>query len=350
MRNASFRSIGRIIGSFIFMFLNSVSGFGQTENSVTLGGMNFWIILLIVVIGIYLITVLSVYLKAKKAISEMSMGATSKRSSNPSEKLLLCLAVTILFVIGFKTLVTDGGGTYNYIMFAALPYVCIAVFLIGSVYRYVNKGFKVSSLSSQFLETRQLFWGSQPFHWGILVLFFGHLLAFLVPSAVIAWNGTPMRLMILEISSFIFGLAALFGLILLIRRRLSNKRLHVISNTMDMVVYALLLLQIVSGLGVAFFDRWGSSWFASSLTPYLRSVFAFDPQIEVVSAMPWEVQLHIVSAFLIIGIIPFTRFMHFLVAPIDYLWRSYQLVIWNYNHKRIRKSRSYFPGIKTKNH
>ena len=158
-----------------------------------------------------------------------------------------------------------------------------------------------------------------------------------------------MRLLILEYSSFAFGLGALLGLILLIRRRLGNKRVLIVSNRMDMLVYAVLLTQIISGLGVAFFARWGSSWFASSVTPYLRSLFAFNPDITAVSAMPWILQVHIISAFSIIAIIPFTRFMHFLVAPIDYLWRGYQLVIWNWGRRAIRSSRSYYPGVRSRN-
>ena len=68
----------------------------------------------------------------------------------------------------------------------ALPYAALVVFLVGTIYRYKATKFRYSSLSSQFLEGRQLFWGSVPFHWGILVLFFGHLAAFLVPRGVIA--------------------------------------------------------------------------------------------------------------------------------------------------------------------
>ena len=62
----------------------------------------------------------------------------------------------------------------NQLLFVALPYVALAIFLVGSIYRYLYKGFKVSSLSSQFLEGRKLFFGSQPFHWGLFFLFFGH--------------------------------------------------------------------------------------------------------------------------------------------------------------------------------
>jgi nitrate reductase gamma subunit len=205
-------------------------------------------------------------------------------------------------------------------------------------------------LSSQFLEGKKLFWGSQPFHWGILVLFFGHLVAFMFPKAVIGLNGEPVRLIILEISSFIFGLSALLGLTLLIRRRLTSKTLLVVANKMDMLVYAILFIQIISGLGVAFFVRWGSTWFASVLTPYLRSIFSFNPDLEAISQAPFLVQLHVISAFLIIAVIPFTRFMHFLVAPVDYVWRKYQVVIWNWNRKGIRQSTRHTFGKKPRNH
>jgi nitrate reductase gamma subunit len=123
----------------------------------------------------------------------------------------------------------------------------------------------------------------------------------------------------------------------------------IVTNKMDMVVYTTLFVQIVSGLAVAYFDRWGSSWFASTLTPYLVSLFAFNPDVAAVSAMSWLVQVHIFSAFFIIAIIPFTRFMHFLVAPIDYMWRDYQLVIWNWSRKSIRNSTAYFFGKKPDN-
>jgi nitrate reductase gamma subunit len=126
--------------------------------------------------------------------------------------------------------------------------------------------------------------------------------------------------------------------------------LLVVTNKMDMLVYTVLFTQVLSGLGVAFFVRWGSSWFASTLTPYLRSIFSFNPDIEAISAMPWLIKIHVISAFLIIAIIPFTRFMHFLVAPFDYIWRKYQVVIWNWNPRNIRVSSRHFFGKKSRNH
>lgn len=238
----------------------------------------------------------------------------------------------------------------NLLLFVVLPYTALTIFLIGSIYRYMNKGFTVSSISSQFLEGRKLFWASQPFHWGLFFLFFGHLIAFLFPRAIIAWNGQPIRLLILEVTSFAFGLCAFLGVILLVYRRLTTRRIQIVTSKMDVVVFLVLLTQIISGLLVAYHNRWGSSWFSAFLTPYLRSIFVFDPQIDAIASVnSLSLKVHVISAFALIGLIPFTRFIHFLVYPVDYLWRSYQQVIWNWDRKRIRNSRAHQEGHKSQN-
>lgn len=262
--------------------------------------------------------------------------------------LYLCIAGLVIALMTY--FLKQKYETMASLMFVGLPYISIGIFLVGSIYRYKKTGFYVSSLSSQFLEGKKLFWGSQPFHWGMLVLFIGHLTAFMFPKFILAWNGQPVRLLILEISSFTFALSAFFGLIMLIKRRLSTKMVLVVTNKMDMLVYTILIVQIVSGLAVALFVRWGSSWFSSVLTPYLRSVFTFTPDTSAVAELPLLIQLHIISAFAIIAIIPFTRFVHFLVAPFDYIWRKYQVVIWNWNRAAIRTSTRHFFGKRPKNH
>ncbi len=237
----------------------------------------------------------------------------------------------------------------NYFFFIGLPYAAIFVVLTGTIFRYFNFGYKVSSLSSQFLESRELFYGSRPFHWGLIYLFFGHLVALLFPKSVLLWDSVPIRLLILEIAALGFGLSAFFGLVMLIIRRLKHKRLLMVTSKMDIVVYVILSVQIVSGLWVAFFARWGSSWFAATITPYLKSLVLLDPDIAAVSEMPLAVKIHVISAFILIGIIPFTRFVHFLVYPFAYLWRSYQYVIWNWDRKKIRSSGKLVNGVRSKN-
>jgi nitrate reductase gamma subunit len=224
----------------------------------------------------------------------------------------------------------------NTFLFVGFPYAAVIVFVVGATYRYRQEGFTVSSLSSQFLEGKQLFWGSVPFHIGLGVVFFGHLIAFLLPQATLAWNRIPVRLIILEVTAFIFGLTVLIGLGALMFRRLTNVRIRAVTTPMDIVVEVLLLAQVVLGLWVALGFRWGSSWFAADLSPYLWSLVKLSPETAAVFALPWVIKLHIVGAFVIVLVVPFTRLMHFIVAPLHYIGRPYQQVIWNWNRKKIR--------------
>lgn len=228
--------------------------------------------------------------------------------------------------------------TLNTFLFAILPYLALVIFFIGTIYRYRNVKFQISSLSSQFLEGKKLFWGSVPFHWGMVFLFFGHLIAFLIPRSVLLWNSHPVRLLVLEVAAFAFGLSMLVGLVNLIYRRLATDRIRIVSSWMDHVVEALLVIQVILGLWVAYEYRWGSSWFASTLTPYLWSIFLLEPRIDAVVAMPLIIQLHILGAYIIVALFPFSRLMHALVAPLDYLWRPYQRVIWNWNKEKVRST------------
>ncbi len=238
---------------------------------------------------------------------------------------------------------------YNNFIFIGLPYAALLIFLVGSIVRYRTQPFSVSSLSSQLLESRILYWGSHAFHIGIVVLFFGHLIGFLLPKSVISFTGHPTRLLIIEISAFAFGLLTLFGIITLVYRRLAVARLKLLTSKMDVVVYALILIQVITGLWIAYFDRWGSAWFAVSLAPYLKSIFLLTPDYEAVAAMPLSIKLHVASAFVFVAMVPFTRLMHFLVYPFVYIPRAYQYVIWNWDRKNRRKSTDFNRGVKARN-
>lgn len=218
-----------------------------------------------------------------------------------------------------------------------LPYTALMMFLVGTIYRYKAKKFAYSSLSSQFLEGRGLFWGTIPFHVGLGILFLGHLTAFLIPRTLLAFNSHPLRLLVLETSAFMFALVVLIGLVTLFLRRTINDRLIVVTTRMDIIVEVLLIVEVIIGIWIALNYRWGSSWFAAVLTPYLRSVAMFQPDISAVATLPWIVKLHIVFAYTIFLLIPFSRLVHLLVVPLHYIWRPYQRVIWSWDPRQIRK-------------
>jgi len=239
--------------------------------------------------------------------------------------------------------------TLNTVLLVVFPYVAGIVFLIGTIYRYRQTKFTVSSLSSQFLEGKKLFWGTIPFHIGLLAVFTGHLITFLFPGLTLTWNSIPVRLIILEVSAFIFGISVLFGLLSLLWRRMTNPRVRAVTTPMDIVIELLLLAQVVLGCWVALGFRWGSSWFAADLTPYLRSLLMLSPKTDAVFALPWVIKLHIIGAFLILFMIPFTRLAHLIVAPLHYIARPYQVVMWNWDRKAVRDPKAPWSKARPKN-
>ncbi|MBI3485075.1 MAG: respiratory nitrate reductase subunit gamma, partial [Acidobacteria bacterium] len=213
-------------------------------------------------------------------------------------------------------------------LFVVLPYMVMFIFFVGTIMRYRKAQYTYSSLSSQFLENQQHFWGLVPFHYGIITVLTGHVIAFLVPRSVLLWNSRPLRLYILEISALIFGLLTLIGLVGCIIRRMTLSKIREVTSILDWNVFALLLIQVASGVYVAVFHPWGSAWFAGIAAPYLWSLVKFSPDMSYVVALPFVVKLHIASAYVMIGLAPFTRLVHVLVVPNPYLWRKPQVVRW----------------------
>ena len=223
------------------------------------------------------------------------------------------------------------------LFFATLPYVALALFLVGTIYRYRSDAFTYSSLSSQLLENKQHFWALVPFHYGIIAVLTGYFVAFLIPRSILAWNSRPLRLYVLEVSALIFGLTTLVSLFAIIARRATDSRVRVVTSKADWILYAMLVVQVFTGVYVAVFNRWGSSWFAASAAPYFWSLLKLNPDISVIAAMPWMVKIHIVNAFVVIAFFPFTRLVHILVVPNQYLFRRRQVVRW-YRRPRLVRS------------
>ncbi len=214
------------------------------------------------------------------------------------------------------------------LLFVAAPYVALTLFFFGTIIRYRIRPFSYSSLSTQFLENEQHFWAQVPFHYGILFVLAGHVVGFLLPRQLLGWNAAPLRLYLLEGTGLAAGALCLVGLVNVVLRRIRSRRAAVTTTTMDGVVYGLLGLQIASGVLVAVVYPWGSSWYASVMTPYLRSLATFGPEAGWVAAMPWLVKVHVVGLWAILGVFPFTRLVHVLVVPNPYLWRRTQVVRW----------------------
>lgn len=192
-------------------------------------------------------------------------------------------------------------------LYGWLPYLSIIVFFVGSYFQHKSKVFKLTPERRQELR-EYLDWEIFPLKYGFLVILFGHIVAFLIPSAVLAFNGDPLRMVLLEVTGLVFGLCFLTGLVSIFIRRMFRARVATVTNSMDMIMEILIISQVVLGCWTAIIYRWGSSWGASNVSPYLWSILTFRPHLDSVQVLPHVMQLHIITGFLILAVFPFTKF------------------------------------------
>jgi nitrate reductase gamma subunit len=218
---------------------------------------------------------------------------------------------------------------WNTLLFAVIPYVAVTIAVVGGIARYRVDRFSYSSQSSQFLESRGLYLGSVLWHYGILLVLGAHLLAvmFWDPWALLVSD--PNRLYTLEVIGLSFSILAFAGLSVLLVRRLAVRRVRSVTTTMDWVLLVVLVVQVGLGIWIALGYRWGSDWYVYTIVPWLHSLFKLNPKVEYVVALPTVVKIHAVLGFGLIALFPFTRLVHVVTVPVTYLWRSYQVVLWN---------------------
>lgn len=216
---------------------------------------------------------------------------------------------------------------WNEILFVIFPYISLAICIVVSLYRALYRPFTISSLSSQLLERRKLYWGSISLHYGIILVLLGHLLALILPQSLLLWNAVPLRLYLLEITGLALGIWATVGILTLLWRRLSSGKVRVVTTPMDLLVLVLLLISGLSGILTATVYRFGSYWFTGVFTPYLWSILTFQPRVDLVAPLPWIIKLHVINFFVLLVAFPFSRLVHIVTYPLGYLRRPWQIVV-----------------------
>lgn len=222
---------------------------------------------------------------------------------------------------------------WNTLLFVIFPYVALFIAIAVTLYRSIYRQFSISSLSSQLLERKKLFWGSISFHWGITIILAGHLIAIFLPKSIVLWNAYPLRLYLLELTGIGLGVWATMGMLILLWRRAMVSQVRAVSTPMDYVVIALLLVSLVTGVIIATYYRWGSYWFTGIFTPYVWSILTFHPDAAALAPLPFTIKLHVFNFYLLALAFSFSRLVHIITWPLGYLLRPWQIVVW------LRKSR-----------
>lgn len=191
-------------------------------------------------------------------------------------------------------------------LFGVLPYAAVGLGLLGLGACALFSRPTDVRLEERRTAVKTLLWGSVSWRLGITGVLSGHLVGLLIPRGVLLWNQVPWRLVLLEATGFALGALAAMGLVLTLTASGPSRRRDPLS-TSDTVLMTLLATSVVSGLGIAVLHRWGSSWYASLMVPYLRSLVRMAPEAGLMADMPFLVKLHVVSTFALVGVLPFSR-------------------------------------------
>src|SRR3990170_3889646 len=234
-------------------------------------------------------------------------------------------------------------GFINNALFGWYPYLCLTVFLLGSLIRFDREQYTWRSGSSQLLRRKQLMWGSNLFHVGILVVFVGHFVGLLTPIEVFDAIGIShgfKQLMAIVVGG-VAGIACLVGITLLVHRRLFDARIRKTSSFGDIAVLLLLYAQLLLGLATIpiSLNHLDGGEMVRFMT-WAQGILTLQPGVSALIADVNPVfKLHLLLGMTIFLVFPFTRLVHIWSAPIWYLGRrGYQVV-------RARGGRSAVPHI-----
>ena len=219
----------------------------------------------------------------------------------------------------------------NYAVFGWYPYLALTVFLLGSLVRFDREQYSWRSGSSQLLRRRQLMWGSNLFHVGILVIFLGHFFGLLTPIWVFDTIGIShgAKQMMAIVVGGVAGIVCFVGLTMLLHRRLFDPRIRRTSSFGDIAILILLYAQLILGLltiTVSLQHLDGEEMVKFMF--WAQGILTLQPSASqyVADAAP-IFRAHLFLGMTIFLVFPFTRLVHVWSAPIWYLGRQgYQIV------------------------
>lgn len=217
-----------------------------------------------------------------------------------------------------------------HLLFVWYPYICLTVFLLGSLIRFDREPYTWRAGSSQILRKRQLAWGSNLFHVGILFLLLGHTVGLLTPTSVYTLVMTvPQKQIVAVVAGGVAGTICFVGLTLLLHRRLFDVRIRSTSSAMDIAILALLWLQLCLGLATLPFSIGHSDGSVMLiLSHWAQGIVTLHPvDAATLQGLAWPYLAHLVLGMTLFLAFPFSRLVHIWSAPVWYLGRrGYQVV------------------------
>ncbi|CAM3903267.1 respiratory nitrate reductase subunit gamma [Roseateles saccharophilus] len=215
-------------------------------------------------------------------------------------------------------------------LFVVYPYICLAVFLMGSLARFDRDQYTWKSDSSQLLRGRGMRWASNLFHAGILFLMVGHTAGMLTPHALYEHFISPANKQMLAIvAGGVAGTFCFIGLSMLIWRRMTDPRIRLTSHRTDLAILWILWLQLSLGLiTLPFSLHHADGSVMLVLSDWAQRIVTLNPDASGLVPLAWPYKVHMVLGMTIFLLFPFSRLVHVWsgLASVFYVFRPYQVV------------------------
>lgn len=218
---------------------------------------------------------------------------------------------------------------WNIFLWVIVPYAALVLMIGGIIWRWKTDQFGWTSRSSEIFERTWLRISSPLFHFGILFVLAGHIMGLVIPQSFTATLGITddMYHLVAVVFGSIAGLMTIVGLVGLLVRRFKVKSVRFATTPNDLVMYFLLSIPIILGSVATVWKQIlgepGGYNYRETISVWFRSIFIFQPQVELMVDVPWIFKLHIIAAFMLFAIWPFTRLVHALTVPVVYPARPY---------------------------
>jgi nitrate reductase gamma subunit len=213
----------------------------------------------------------------------------------------------------------------NTLAFLIFPYLALATFVVGHMYRYVVDPYGWNTKSSELLDKKGLKFGVTIFHWGIIFTLLGHGAGLLIPQKY--WDAVGINsqahTLFATYSGFIVGAAALLGLALLIYRRISKDRIFATTSLNDFVTLGLLFFVVATGFTNVIGGLYQHFDILNTIAPWLRGILTLTPDASLMLEVPLRFKVHILAVLTLLGFSPFSRLVHIWSVPITYLFRRW---------------------------
>ena len=219
---------------------------------------------------------------------------------------------------------------FNLWWWVILPYLALATFVVGHVWRWRYDQFGWTSRSTQLQERRLLKWGAPLFHYATFAAIGGHVLGILIPRSWTEAIGIPDSIYrwFSAIPGALAAVGVIVGVAMLAYRRTLIPRVRATTSPVDWVALIVLGIVIVLGaiptIGINLFG--GGYEYRNTVSVWFRSLFAGDPNVHAVTSAPIMYQVHATAAWAIFAVWPFSRLVHAWSYPLWYLWRPYVVI------------------------